>query len=141
QTVRHTWELKTDATYFMTNMLGGDHSFKFGVGWRKAPIMTFSHYSGGARASVQCVGNNQSNCGAGTFVPVGSAAGLVPRNATLYRDDLLNNDWHTYNGYIQDSYSRGKLRINGGVRYDWQTSKYLGGCVPANVVRPDLLPS
>ena len=33
------------------------------------------------------------------------------------------------------------VRVNGGVRYDWQTSKYLGGCVPANPIRPDLLPS
>ena len=38
-------------------------------------------------------------------------------------------------------YSRGRLRINGGLRYDWQTSKYLGGCVPANQLVPDLLPA
>ena len=85
--------------------------------------MTFSHYSGGARAQVQCVGNNSANCGDGSIVPVGSAAGFVPRTGTLYRDDLLNNDWWTYNGYIQDGYSRGRLRLNGGLRYDWQTSK------------------
>ncbi|HUL72437.1 MAG TPA: hypothetical protein VLT86_05010, partial [Vicinamibacterales bacterium] len=59
----------------------------------------------------------------------------------LYRDQLLNNDWWTYNGYLQDGYSRGRLRLQGGVRYDWQTSKYLGGCVPNNPIRPDLLPS
>jgi len=140
QTTRHSWEAKTDGTYFLTNKLGGDHSLKFGVGWRKNPIQTFSHYSGGARATVQCVGNNQNNCSA-AFVPAGSAVGLVARQAVLYRDDLLNNDWHTYNGYIQDGYSRGRLRLQGGVRYDWQTSKYLGGCVPANVIRPDLLPA
>ena len=29
---------------------------------------------------------------------------------------------------------------NGGLRYDWQHSKYDGGCVPENVIRPDLLP-
>ncbi len=53
----------------------------------------------------------------------------------LYRDQLRNNDWWTYNGYIQDCYSRGRWRINGGLRYDWQQSKYLGGCVPANAHR------
>ena len=53
----------------------------------------------------------------------------------------MNNDWWTYNGYIQDSYSRGRLRINGGLRYDWQTSKYLGGCVPNNPMMPERLPS
>lgn len=139
-TTRHSWEAKTDGTYFLTNTLGGDHSLKFGVGWRKNPIQTFSHYSGGARAQVQCVGNSQANCGTGANVAVGSATGVVPYLATLYRDQIRNNNWFTYNGYIQDSFSRGKFRVNGGIRYDWQTSKYLGGCVAANVIRPDLLP-
>ncbi len=142
QTTRHSWEAKTDGTYFLTNTLGGDHSLKFGVGWRKNPIQTYSHYSGGARATMQCVGNNSSNCGGGVIVSAGAAAGYVPYQAVLYRDKLgTSNDWHTYNGYIQDSYSRGKFRINGGIRYDWQTSKYLGGCVTPNVLRPDLLPA
>ena len=80
QTMRHSWEAKTDGTYFLTNKLGGDHCLKFGVGWRKNPIMTFSHYSGGARAQQQCVGNNVNNCGNGDIVPVGSATGFVPRS-------------------------------------------------------------
>jgi hypothetical protein len=142
QTTRHGWEAKTDGTYFLTHTLGGDHSLKFGLGWRRNPIQTFSHYSGGARATVQCVGNTQAGCGeTGAFVPVGSATGIVPYQAVLYRDQLVNNDWWTYNGYIQDGYSRGQWRINGGLRYDWQQSKYLGGCVPANIMRPDLLPA
>jgi carboxypeptidase family protein len=141
QTVRHTWEIKSDATYFLTNQLGGDHSLKFGLGWRKAPIMSFSHYSGGARAQVECAGNVLAGCGDGSYAAQGSPSGLVPFQAVLYRDQLRNNDWWTYFGYLQDSYSRGKWRLNGGLRYDWQQSKYLGGCVPSNVIRPDLLPS
>jgi hypothetical protein len=141
QTVRHSTELKTDGTYFLSGKLGGDHSLKFGVGWRKNPILSFSHYSGGAHAWVQCAGNSSSRCGDGNFAPGGAASGLVPYRADLYRDQLRNNDWQTYNGYIQDSFSRGRWRINGGLRYDWQNSKYLGGCVPANEIRPDLLPA
>src|SRR5262245_21358619 len=140
QTNRHSWEAKTDGTYFLTNTLGGDHSLKFGLGWRRNPIQSFTHYSAGAAASVQCVGNNSQNCGTGAFVAPGSATGVVARAAILYRDALLNNDWWSYNGYIQDSYSTGRLRLNGGLRYDWQQSKWLGGCVPANIIVPDLLP-
>ena len=140
-TTRHRWEAKTDATYFLSNVLGGDHSLKFGLGYTGAPIQTFSHYGGGGRATVQCVGNNSANCGDGSFVPVGSATGLVPYQAVLYRDQLLNNDWKTYFGYLQDSYSRGRWRVNGGLRYDWQDSSYKGGCVPSNILRPDLLPA
>ena len=38
---------------------------------------------------------------------------------------------------MQDEFSRGRVRLNGGLRYDWQHSKYLGGCVPENLIRPD----
>ena len=69
------------------------------------------------------------------------ADGIVPYEAVLYRDLLREQRLVEYNGYIQDSYSRGRFRLNGGLRYDWQKSKYLGGCVPANAIRPDLLPS
>ena len=141
QTTRPTWDAKTDGTYFLTNKLGGDHSLKFGLGYRKAPIQSFSHYSSGAQARVQCVGNTLAGCGTGAYVAPGSASGIVPFSAVLYRDQLRNNDWWSYNGYIQDSFSRGRWRLNGGLRYDWQQSKYLGGCVPANVIRPDLLPA
>ena len=123
-------------------MLGGDHSLKFGSAGGKNPIMTFSHYSGGARAQQQCVGNNRNNCGAGVDRCRSARRRASCRvSAVLYRDQLLNNDWWTYNGYIQDSYSRGRLRINGGLRYDWQTSKYLGGCVPNNPLMPERLPA
>jgi Carboxypeptidase regulatory-like domain len=142
QTIRPSLEVKTDGTYFITGLLGGDHSLKFGMGYRNNPITTFSHFSGGARGTVQCVNNQLAGCGDGkTMVPVGSAAGLVPYQAVLYRDSLLNNDWWMWSGYIQDSYSYKRLRVNAGLRYDWQQSKWLGGCVAANPIRPDLLPS
>ncbi|HEY2431103.1 MAG TPA: carboxypeptidase regulatory-like domain-containing protein [Vicinamibacterales bacterium] len=141
QTSRPSWEVKSDGTYFMSHTLGGDHSLKFGLGWRRNPILTFSHYSGGARATVECAGNSSSNCGDGSYVAPGSATGVVGYQAVLYRDRLINNNWWTYDGYLQDSYSRGQWRINGGLRYDWQQSKYLGGCVPGNALRPDLIPS
>jgi len=142
QTVRPSLDIKTDGTYFLTNVLGGDHSLKFGVGYRRNPITSFTHPSGGGRAQVQCVNNLLANCGDGkTYVPVGSTGpGLVPYVAQLARDFVLNNDWWSYNGYIQDSYSYKRLRVNAGLRYDWQQSKWLGGCVTANEIIPDLLP-
>ena len=68
--------------------------------------------SGGARATLQCVGNSAANCGDGTSVPVGSSAGLVPYQAVINRDVLVNNDWWTYNGYIQDSYSKAMAKAS-----------------------------
>jgi Carboxypeptidase regulatory-like domain len=142
QTRRYTYEAKTDGTYFVPHTLGGDHSLKFGLGWKKAPIMSFSHYSGGARSNVQCVGNALANCGNGQAAPAGSTTGVIARSAVLYRDRINNNtDWWGYNAYVQDSYSYGRWRLNGGLRWDWQQSKYLGGCVPASTLVPTLLPA
>jgi hypothetical protein len=141
QTNRPSHELKTDGTYFLTHTLGGDHSLKFGLGWRKNPILSFTHFSGNARAYIQCVGNSQANCGDGSLVAPGAASGQVAYRARVYRDQLRNDDWWSYFGYLQDSYSRGRMRLNGGVRYDWQQSKYLGGCIPANPLVPNLLPA
>src|SRR5688572_20073772 len=147
QTIRPSLDIKTDGTYFLSNVMGGDHSLKFGVGYRKNPITSFTHPSGGGRANVQCVNNLLANCPLGAasgngYVKVGTATvGLVPYQAQLARDYLRNNDWWSYNGYIQDSYSYKRLRVNAGLRYDWQQSKWLGGCVMANPIRPDLLPS
>lgn len=141
QRVRPTTEAKTDGTYFVSNKLGGDHSLKFGVGYRRFATMTFSHYGGGARAWLQCNGNSTANCADNRIAPGASGAGLVPYRAVLYRDQLRNSQWWSWSGYLQESYSKGRYRLNGGLRYDWQHSKYLGGCVPANVIRPDLLPA
>jgi hypothetical protein len=141
QTNRPSHELKTDGTYFMPHTLGGDHSLKFGLGWRKNPILSFTHYSGAAQATIQCVGNVLANCGDGSLVAPGSAQGQVAYQAVVFRDNLRNDDWWSYFGYLQDSYSRGRMRLNGGVRYDWQQSKYLGGCIPANSLVPQALPS
>ena len=90
------------------------------------------------RAGAACSASATAPRAAATVdaVAVARRPGIVPYQASLYRDSLLNNDWWTYNGYIQDSFSRGRLRLNGGLRYDWQQSKYLGGCVPANVLLP-----
>ena len=77
-------------------------------------------------------------------MPVAVGLGGRPRavpGASSIATSSANNDWWTYNGYIQDGYSRGRWRLNGGLRYDWQQSKYLGGCVPANVPLPTLLPA
>jgi hypothetical protein len=138
---RPTWEVKTDGTYFLSNFLGGDHQLKFGVGWRDARTLSYTHYGGGVtNAFMQCVGNVTAGCGDGRPVAVGSTAGLVPYRAVVNRDSLSNVDWWTWASYIQDSYSRGRIRINGGLRQDWQASVLLGGCVPANVLVPTLLP-
>lgn len=141
ESIQRSLELKTDGSYFVPHVLGGDHTFKFGVGWRSYPILSYSHQGGGAVAEVQCV--NGTNCGDGvSFVAPGSpGGGLVPAGAILVRDGLINTDWHTYFGYLQDSFTAGRITATAGLRDDWQTSVSLGGCVRANAIEPTLLPA
>jgi hypothetical protein len=142
QTQRPSWEVKTDDNDFLPHVLGGDHALKFGVGWRHNPVLSFTHVGGGAHATVQCVNNLATLCGNGQFVGSSgtAAAGLVPNAADLFRDGLTNYSWWTWDSYVQDSYTTKRLTVSGGLRQDWQDSKFLGGCVQANALVPALLP-
>ena len=94
QTERHSWEAKTDGTYFLSNLLGGDHSMKFGVAWRQNQSRTYSHTGGFATARYRTV--------SGVY---------GPDSAILSRDSLSNSTLETWSLYGQDSYSRGRMRI------------------------------
>src|SRR5207248_10137387 len=43
--------------------------------------------------------------------------------------------------YVGDTFSKGRLTVNGGVRWDRQTASNLASVAPANTMFPDLLPS
>jgi hypothetical protein len=103
QTTRPLVEAKTDGTYFLTARLGGDHSLKFGLGWRRNPIQTFSHYS--AARARPCSASATTATTAATAATLRSAPRPAScRTRPICSGQLLNNDWWTYNGYFQDSY-------------------------------------
>lgn len=113
-------ELRADANYFLTNVLGGDHATKFGVGYRDNPVGFTAIRGGRARARFR---------------------NGVPVEADLYRDSNTERALTQLYGYVQDSYTRGKLTVNGGVRMDYQDDEALASSVPANPIIPDLLPA
>jgi hypothetical protein len=113
-------ELRADANYFLTSVLGGDHATKFGVGYRNNPVGFSAIRGGRARARFR--------------------DGLAVE-ADLYRDSNTERSLVQYYGYLQDSYSRGRLTVNGGVRVDYQDDEALSSSVGANPIIPDLLPA
>lgn len=113
-------ELRADANYFLTGFLGGDHATKFGVGYRDNPVGFTAHRGGNVR---------------------GRFRNGVPVEADMYRDSNTERVVTQYYGYLQDSYSRGKLTINGGLRFDYQDDEALASSVEANPIIPDLLPA
>jgi len=118
--IRPQYEFKSDANTFLSGWLGGDHAMKFGVRWRSTPFDSFGRRGGGATARVD--------------------AG-VPDSADRYRDSASLREMYAISGYINDSWSRGRVRINVGVRLDYQNDKALPASVPANPIIPDLLPA
>ena len=67
---------------------------------------------------------------------------MVPYRAELYRDALRNSVWWSYNGYIQDSYSRGRFaRQRRRCATTGSTRSTTAAACRRTSIRPDLLPA
>ncbi|MGB2714008.1 MAG: TonB-dependent receptor [Vicinamibacterales bacterium] len=115
-------QVKTDGNYFISGVLGGDHAVKFGVAWRENQSNSYSHTGGFADARYQTRN--------GVF---------GPDSAILRRDTHTRSALSTLSVYTQDSYSRGRWRLTGGVRWDLQDDRIFESCVPASPLAPTLL--
>lgn len=118
--VRPQTEIKSDANYFLSGVLGGDHSMKFGLRWRDTPSSSQSHIGGFATARVD----------AGRAV-----------EADLHRDSNAHAAMTNFSAYVNDSYHRGRATLTLGLRVDHQDDEALAATLPANPIIPDLLPS
>ena len=98
--VRPTDSIDLTSTYFLPGVGGGDHAFKFGFKYRNDGALTQNMYGGDAYARV---------------------TNGAPVEAQIYRRGNYNYELHNRNFYVQDTYSRKKLTIIGGLRYDYQT--------------------
>jgi hypothetical protein len=98
--VRPTDSLDVTANYFAPGFLKGDHSIKVGVKLRHDEHYTESTFGGMAYARFQ---------------------NGAPVEAQIYRKGKENRILTNRNFYIQDSYVRGRLTMNVGVRFDYQT--------------------
>jgi hypothetical protein len=139
--IRPTTEIKTDSSYFFSNLMGGDHTTKFGVRYRNTPYSTYSMANGGAFARVSTRYNNPGlNPRPGSACPEGLGCVLGPDRAQVYREGNTQTGQFTYGAYFQDNYTRGRLRLNLGVRWDYQNDEARAGCVGENPLLPSLLP-
>lgn len=113
-------EARVDGNYFLTRLLGGDHATKFGLGYRDTPFGQASVRGGGATARF---------------------SNGAPVEATLYRNQNTETALMQVSGYVQDAYTRGRLTINAGLRYDYQDDEALPSTIDANAMIPELLPA
>jgi len=134
---RPTTEVKTDSSYFFSNLLGGDHTTKFGIRYRNTPWQTDSSWTGGAeaRVSTRYVASNPN------YGSVVNGGPLGPDRAIMLRPGANPTGLFTIGTYLQDNYTRGRLRLNLGVRWDYQNDEAKAGCIDANPILPDILPA
>jgi hypothetical protein len=113
-------EVRADGNYFLTSFLGGDNAMKFGAGWRDISFGFSGIRGGGAVARFE---------------------NGVPVEANLYRDsNTETGQWAAFS-YVQNSYSRGRLTINTGLRYDFNDDEARPSQISANPLVPELLPA
>ena len=61
--------------------------------------------------------------------------------ALAYRARVVNFVGENYNAFVGDTFSKGRLTVNGGIRWDQQNAANEASTAPANTMFPDLLPS
>jgi hypothetical protein len=113
-------EARFDGNYLLSNVLGGDHTFKFGTSWRHTPSIFTQHYGGYVTARFR---------------------GGVSDSADMRRDGYQKDDMTAYSVYLNDSFRRGRLTLNVGVRTDYWNDKALATSTDPNPIIPDKLPS
>ncbi len=109
--VRPTDSIDVIANYFLPGVGGGDHALKFGFKYRNDMAYTGNQWGGNAIARTR---NN------------------APSEADLYRNSVTEYGLRNRNFYIQDSYTRNKLTVNLGIRFDHQSDFAEANTAPAS---------
>jgi hypothetical protein len=117
--VRPQHSANLDFNYF-TAGTGGNHELKFGFGYRRATVTSSNIAPGNQiRALVDPT--------------LGPQAIIRRASISIYGGDYLSF-------YLGDTFSRGPLTLNLGLRYDRQQASNKPSTAPANASFPDLLP-
>jgi hypothetical protein len=117
-------EIEASGRFFSSGVLGGDHATSFGVAFLDAPRRQWDQTGGGAVAVFD------------------SRLGTpVPYQAHIVRDGIVNLGARRWSAFLQDTYRKGRMSLDAGIRFDRQDDEALETTIPANRVLPDLLPA
>lgn len=106
--------------YFRPGTFGGDHTFKAGFRYRDTPATSITHIGGNTTARFR---------------------NGVAAEAELHRDGGTSHGLITYSAYLQDTFTRGRLTANLGVRVDRQDDEALPSSVAPHPYVPQFLPA
>jgi hypothetical protein len=110
--------VNADASYFFSSM-GGNNELKFGFGYKRYPVESATTYNG---SKVQ-----------------GRLFGPSSGYAVVFRDNNVNYLGNYYSAYLGDTFTKDRVTVNVGVRFDRQTGQNQASSVAGNTVFPELL--
>lgn len=116
---RPATSVQLTSTYFKPATLGGDHAFKFGYVYRDTPSSSTTVYGGDVYAQTR---------------------NGVPERAQFWRSAATEYAMSTHSVFAQDVYTRNKLTLTAGVRWDRQDDAALASSVESNRLIPQWLP-
>jgi len=115
------WQMADADLKYFRGGLGGSHELRFGFGYRRTPIDSTYAYSGSKLFAYKDT----------------DEGGIVQ----VYRDGNISYNAEFWDAYLGDTFTRGRLTANAGLRWDHQISRNLPTSTPANPVFPELLPA
>jgi hypothetical protein len=119
QAIRPQKNVTVDANYFFEGM-GGNNELKFGFGYRDVTTTSLSHYNGNQLA--------------------GQINAPDDKIAFVYRDADTRYGGKYLHAYVGDVFTKDRLSVNVGARFDRQTAKNLASEVAGNSSFPNVIP-
>jgi hypothetical protein len=112
-----------DGNYFASGW-GGQHNLKFGFGYKKSEVISTTSFGGSPGL-------------------LGFQYGSGPDDSVVWVTRSSNTGLNTdfYDAYLGDVFTKDRLTITAGLRWDYQTFENAPLPVPANPTFPELLPS
>jgi Carboxypeptidase regulatory-like domain/TonB-dependent Receptor Plug Domain len=120
-TARKPWHIVDVSGSSFKATKSTNHEFKFGFGYRRSPNHSTTRWSG--NEVVAHINTNGQN------------------TALAYRARVVNYTGETWDAFVGDTITAGRLTVNGGIRWDRQTAANSPSTAPANTMFPDLLPA
>ncbi len=129
KTLRPQKTASVDGSYF-ANGMGGSHEFKFGFGFKQDKVTSTTRDSGDQ------IEININNGG-----PLNAANADAPNTVGIWRDGVTGQTAKYWSVYAGDTFTKDRLTVNVGVRFDKQTSVNAASTAPAALYAPELLPA
>ncbi len=103
---RPTFDLNFSGNYFAENLLGADHEIKFGADM--------------AWGNLHSYGEQEGNINIYEYEPLADGTPWI--EAAVISDFETREGFNRYSGWISDTATWGRLTVNLGLRYDYETA-------------------